>query len=58
MAAQGLISAQDLDLWLLTDDVDEAVRHIDAAYDARQDGLPIATGEEHPGGVAEEPHRS
>ena len=40
---------EDLDLFLVTDDVDEAVRHIDAAYERRDHKPPVATGSEHIG---------
>jgi uncharacterized protein (TIGR00730 family) len=49
LAPQGLISAGDLELFHVTDDVSEAVAHIDAAFATRKDKPPIATGEEHPG---------
>jgi uncharacterized protein (TIGR00730 family) len=49
LAGQGYISPGDLDLVTLTDDVAEAVRIIDAAYEARQDKPPVATGDEHLG---------
>ena len=35
---------------LVTDDVAEAVQHIDAAYEERDDKPPVATGAEHIGG--------
>jgi uncharacterized protein (TIGR00730 family) len=50
LAERGLIAEQDLDLFLVTDDVAEAVRHIDAAYEERDDKPPVATGTEHIGG--------
>jgi uncharacterized protein (TIGR00730 family) len=43
------ISPGDLDLFTLTDDVAEAVRIIDAAYEVRPDKPPVATGDEHLG---------
>ncbi|HWG93826.1 MAG TPA: TIGR00730 family Rossman fold protein [Mycobacteriales bacterium] len=47
----GFISPGDLDLFHVTDDVDEAVRVVEAADAARPDrSRPPATGEEHPGG--------
>ena len=49
LAERGLIAVQDLDLFFVTDDVDEAVRHIDAAYEERTDKPPVATGGEHIG---------
>ncbi len=48
MLADGKISAEDLDLILLTDDVDEAVRHIveaDAALAAERDPVEAADGD-------------
>ncbi|HWH29653.1 MAG TPA: TIGR00730 family Rossman fold protein [Mycobacteriales bacterium] len=51
LASGGFISPRDLDLVRLTDDVDEAVRTIEAADAARPDrSRPPATGEERPGG--------
>ena len=49
LVPQGLISATDLDLFHVTDDVAEAVRHIGAAFATRTDKPPVATGDEHPG---------
>ena len=49
LAERGLIAQKDLELFLVTDDVDEAVRHIDAAYEQRDDKPPVATGSEHIG---------
>ena len=49
LAERGLIAVSDLDLFLVTDDVDEALRHIDAAYEEREDKPPVATGAEHIG---------
>jgi uncharacterized protein (TIGR00730 family) len=49
LEAQGYISPGDIDLMTVTDDVDEAVAHIEAAYAARQDKPPVATGREHVG---------
>ena len=48
-AAEGTINERDLALLTVTDDVDEAVRIIDEAYEHRADKPPIATGDEHPG---------
>jgi hypothetical protein len=49
LAARGLIAEKDLDLFVVTDDVAEAVRHIDAAYEQRDEKPPVATGSEHIG---------
>ena len=49
LAERGLIAPSDLELFVVTDDVKEAVRHIDAAYELRVDKPPVATGDEHPG---------
>ena len=49
LAARGLIADADLELFLVTDDVAEAVRYIDAAYEERDDKPPVATGAEHIG---------
>jgi hypothetical protein len=49
LAERGLIASKDLDLFVVTDDVAEAVRHIDAAYAQRDQKPPVATGEEHIG---------
>ncbi len=49
LAERGLIASKDLDLFVVTDDVAEAVRHIDAAYEQRHDKPPVATGSEHIG---------
>ena len=49
LAERGLIAQKDLDLFLVTDDVAEAVRHIDAAYERRDHKPPVATGSEHIG---------
>ena len=49
LAERGLIAQKDLDLFVVTDDVAEAVRHIDAAYERRAEKPPVATGEEHIG---------
>ena len=49
LAARGLIAPTDLDLLVVTDDVAEAVRRIDEAYEQRDDKPPVATGHEHPG---------
>ena len=49
LEGQGYISPGDLDLFTVTDDVDEAVRIINAAYEIRPDKPPVATGEEHVG---------
>ena len=49
LAAQGYIAETDLDLFTLTDDVDEAVGIIESAYERRPDKPPVATGDEHLG---------
>jgi uncharacterized protein (TIGR00730 family) len=49
LAAQGYISPGDLDLFTVTDDVTDAVKIINGAYERRADKPPIATGDEHPG---------
>ncbi len=49
LAERGLIAEKDLDLFVVTDDVAEAVRHIDAAYEQREQKPPVATGSEHIG---------
>jgi uncharacterized protein (TIGR00730 family) len=49
LAGQGTISASDVDLLTLTDDVDEAVAEIQAAWDAREAG-------ENGGGMRSLPH--
>ena len=49
MAARGLIAARDLDLLVLTDEVGEAVRLVEQAYEQRQEKLPVSTGSERPG---------
>jgi uncharacterized protein (TIGR00730 family) len=49
LAERGLIAKKDLDLFLVTDDIAEAVRHIDAAYERRSEKPPVATGSEHIG---------
>jgi hypothetical protein len=49
LAERGLIAQKDLDLFVVTDDVAEAVRHIDAAYEQRDQKPPVATGSEHIG---------
>jgi uncharacterized protein (TIGR00730 family) len=49
LAERGLIASKDLDLFVVTDDVAEAVRHIDAAYEQRDQKPPVATGSEHIG---------
>lgn len=49
LAERGLIAQKDLDLFVVTDDVAEAVRHIDAAYERRAEKPPVATGDEHIG---------
>ena len=46
---RGLIALGDLDLFHVTDDIAEAVRHIGEAFELRHDKPPIATGHEHPG---------
>jgi uncharacterized protein (TIGR00730 family) len=47
MLADGYLSPSDLDLFVVTDDVAEAVSRIDEAYARRADKPPVATGEEH-----------
>ena len=49
LAERGLIAQKDLDLFVVTDDVAEAVRLIDAAYERRAEKPPVATGDEHIG---------
>ncbi len=49
LVERALIAERDLDLFVVTDDVAEAVRHIDAAYEEREDKPPVATGTEHIG---------
>jgi uncharacterized protein (TIGR00730 family) len=49
LAERGLIAHSDLELFVVTDDVAEAVHLIDAAYEARGDKPPVATGDEHVG---------
>jgi len=49
LAERALIAHADLDLFVVTDDVQEAVRRIDEAYEQRADKPPVATGDEHPG---------
>ena len=49
LAEQGYVSPGDLDLFVVTDDVAETVRLIDAAYQDRVDKPRIATGDEHVG---------
>ena len=49
VVSRGLISVADLDLLHVTDDVADAVRRIGAAFEARTDKPPVATGDEHPG---------
>ena len=49
LAAQGYIAESDLDLFTVTDDVDEAVGIIASAYERRIDKPPVATGDEHLG---------
>ena len=49
MQAEGYISPGDIDLLTVTDDVAEAVEHIEAAYASRRDKPPVATGNEHLG---------
>ena len=50
LAERRLIKQEDLDLFVVTDDVAEAVRLIDAAYEQRDEKPPVATGHEHIGG--------
>ncbi|MBW3647799.1 MAG: TIGR00730 family Rossman fold protein [Actinobacteria bacterium] len=49
LTPRGLISPEDLELFQVTDDVDDAVRRIGVAFAERTDQPPVATGEEHPG---------
>ncbi len=49
LAPRGLISPEDLELFQVTDDVDDAVRRIGVAFAERTDQPPVATGDEHPG---------
>ncbi len=49
LADQGYIAGTDLDLFTVTDDVDEAVRLIAEAYERRTDKPRVATGDEHLG---------
>ena len=48
LVGRGLVAEADLDLFTVTDDVDEAVAIINRAYDGRTDP-PVSTGDEHPG---------
>ncbi len=53
LVGRGLVAEADLALFTVTDDVEEAVRIIEAAYDERTAGAadrtPAAAGDEHPG---------
>ena len=49
LAERRLVKPEDLDLFVVTDDVAEAVRIIDAAYEQRGEKPPVATGSEHIG---------
>jgi hypothetical protein len=49
LAAEGYIAETDLDLFRVTDDVEEAVGIIASAYERRSDKPPVATGDEHLG---------
>jgi uncharacterized protein (TIGR00730 family) len=49
LSPRGLISPEDLELFQVTDDVDDAVRRIAVAFAERTDQPPVATGDEHPG---------
>ncbi len=49
LVPRGLISPEDLELFQVTDDVDDAVRRIGVAFAERTDQPPVATGDEHPG---------
>ncbi len=49
LAPRGLISSEDLELFQVTDDVDDAVRRIGVTFAERSDQPPVATGDEHPG---------
>ena len=48
LVGRGLVAEKDLELFTVTDDVDEAVAIIERAYEERTDP-PVATGDEHPG---------
>lgn len=50
---QGMISPQDMDLFLMTDSIDEAVRHIVDAHKVMTDGRLFRSTAEHYGGDAE-----
>jgi uncharacterized protein (TIGR00730 family) len=49
LVGRKLIAESDLDLFVVTDDVAEAVDIIDRAYEERTEKPPVATGHEHPG---------
>ena len=49
LLGRGLISPGDLELFTVTDDVAEAVRLIDRAYEDRTEKPPVALGTERPG---------
>jgi hypothetical protein len=49
LAERKLIKQDDLDLFVVTDEVSEAVRLIDEAYERRAEKPPVATGSEHIG---------
>ena len=55
LEAGGFVSSGDVELLTVTDDVDEAVEAMAAAYASRPDRQrPVATGDEHPGGSSED----
>ena len=49
LVTRGLINEKDLDLFLITDSVAQAVKTISDAYELRHDKPPVATGHERPG---------
>ncbi len=49
LLGRGLVSPGDLELFTVTDDVAEAVRLIDRAYEDRTEKPPVALGTERPG---------
>ena len=48
LVGRGLVAEADLELFTVTDDVDEAVKIIERAYDERTDP-PASRGDDHPG---------
>ena len=48
LVGRGLVAEADLELFTVTDDVDEAVKIIEQAYDERTDP-PVSRGDDHPG---------